>query len=158
MILAASMVLGGCDDSEAKKAAAKDGSLLSPYLVIQSTLASDKIEDLPELGAAVIAASEGKADKPGVDKIVQGAGRIAAQDIATARSAFKTMSEGMIEYVKADEGKQSGHMIVHCTMAFANKGAAWVQKEGKGMNPYEGAMMLNCGDKLGWGDALPPSE
>ena len=151
-VLAATAI--SCDSSGADKAA-DDGTLLTPYLQIQSTLAEDKLDNLAELGAAVVAASEGKTDKPGVDKIIQGAGRIAAQDIATARSAFKTMSEGMIEYVKADEAKQSGHMIVHCTMAFNNDGAAWVQKEGKVMNPYEGAMMLHCGDKLDWGAELP---
>jgi len=145
-----------CDSSGADKLAG-DGTLLTPYLQIQSTLAEDKLDNLPELGAAVVAASEGKADQPGVDKIVQGAGRIAAQDIATARSAFKTMSEGMIEFVKADAAKQEGHMLVHCSMTFAGKGAPWVQKSGKIMNPYEGAMMLHCGDKLQWSDEVPSS-
>ena len=144
----------GCD-SKAADEPASDGTLLTPYLQIQSTLAEDKLDNLAELGAAVVTAAEGKADKPGVDKILQGAGRIAAQDIATARSAFKTMSEGMIEYAKADPDKQKGNMIVHCTMTFAGKGAAWVQKEGKVMNPYEGAMMLHCGDKLQWSDEIP---
>lgn len=153
LVLLATTALG-CDSKDAEKAAA-DGTLLTPYLEIQSTLAEDKLDNLAELGAAVVAASEGKTDKPGVDKIVQGAGRIAAQDIATARSAFKTMSEGMIEYAKADTAKQDGNMIVHCTMTFAGKGAAWVQKKGKVMNPYEGAMMLHCGDVLGWSDEIP---
>jgi len=143
----------GCDSKDEKPAA--DGTLLTPYLRIQSTLAEDKLDNLAELGAAVVSAAEGKADKPGVDKILQGAGRIAAQDIATARSAFKTMSEGMIEYVKADADKQKGNMLVHCTMTFSGKGAAWVQQEGKVMNPYEGAMMLHCGDKLQWSDEIP---
>ncbi len=153
-VLAASAI--SCDSSGADKPAS-DGTLLTPYLQIQTTLAEDKLDNLPELGAAVVAASEGKADKPGVDKIIQGAGRIAAQDIATARSAFKTMSEGMIEFVKADAAKQEGHMLVHCSMTFAGKGAPWVQKSGKVMNPYEGAMMLHCGDKLQWDDEVPAS-
>ncbi len=154
LLLLATTVIG-CDAKDEKPAA--DGTLLTPYLGIQSTLAEDKLDNLAELGAAVVSASEGKADKPGVDKIIQGAGRIAAQDIATARSAFKTMSEGMIEYVKADAAKQEGHMLVHCTMTFGGKGAAWVQKSGKVMNPYEGAMMLHCGDKLLWTDEIPAS-
>jgi hypothetical protein len=145
-----------CDSKDDKPAT--DGTLLTPYLQIQSTLAEDKLDNLAELGAAVVAASEGKTDKPGVAKIVQGAGRIAAQDIATARSAFKTMSEGMIEYAKADPAKQEGNMIVHCTMTFAGKGAAWVQKKGKVMNPYEGAMMLHCGDLLEWTDEIPAAS
>lgn len=154
LVLAATAI--SCDSGGDDKPAG-DGTLLTPYLQIQSTLAEDKLDDLAQLGAAVVAASEGKADKPGVDKMVQGAGRIAAQDIATARSAFKTMSEGMIEFVKADPAKQDGHMLVHCSMTFAGKGAAWVQKSGKVMNPYEGAMMLHCGDKLQWSDEIPSS-
>ncbi len=152
LLLAASAI--GCDSAADKPAA--DGTLLTPYLQIQSTLAEDKLDNLSELGAAVVKASEGKADQPGVDKIIQGAGRIAAQDIATARSAFKTMSEGMIEFVKTDAAKQEGNMLVHCSMTFAGEGAAWVQKSGKVMNPYEGAMMLHCGDKLQWTDDIPP--
>lgn len=150
-----SMAACGGDKS---KAAAGDGTVVTPYIAIADTLASDSIDDLAQLGAAVIKASEDKQDKPGMAKVVQGAGRIAAQDIATARSAFKTMSEGMIEYLNATSDKQSGHMIVHCPMTFAGKGAPWVQKEGKVMNPYEGAMMLHCGDKVEWGAELPSSS
>lgn len=149
-VLAATAI--SCNSSDKPTA---DGTLLTPYLQIQSALAEDKLDNLSELGAAVVAASADKADQPGVDKIIQGAGRIAAQDIATARSAFKTMSEGMIEFVKADAAKQEGHMLVHCTMTFAGKGAPWIQKSGKVMNPYEGAMMLHCGDKLQWSDDIP---
>lgn len=155
LLFAAAVCFAACGGD---KKPASDGSLLTPYLSIQETLAADKIDGLPELGAAVVAASEGKADKPGVDKIVQGAGRIAAQDIATARSAFRTMSEGMIEYIKADASKQSDNMLVHCTMTFAGEGAPWVQKQGKVMNPYEGAMMLHCGDVLEWTDKVPGDE
>ncbi len=155
MLLAATLTAVACNDDAAQRAAAADGTLLSPYLVIQQTLAEDKLDGLPELGAAVLAASQNKSDEPGVDKIIQGAGRIAAQDIATARTAFRTMSEGMIEHLKADEAQQSGHMVVHCTMTFAGDGAAWVQKAGQVMNPYEGAMMLHCGDKLDWSDDVP---
>lgn len=155
VVLASLLLAAGCGDKDDTAAKASDGTLLSPYLAIQETLAQDKIDGLPELGAAVIKAAESKADQPGLDSIVQGAGRIAAQDIATARQAFKTMSDGMIEYVKANPDKQAGHMIVHCTMTFAGDGAAWIQAEGKVMNPYEGAMMLHCGDKVGWQAQLP---
>jgi hypothetical protein len=38
-------------------------------------------------------------------------------------------------------------------MAFNNKGAFWVQKEGEIVNPYHGMMMLHCGDKVTWDKA-----
>ena len=40
-------------------------------------------------------------------------------------------------------------------MTFGGKGALWVQKAGKVMNPYEGSRMLHCGDKLDWDAELP---
>ncbi len=134
---------------------AKDGTLITPYLVIGETLARDSIDDLPALGALVIEAAEGHASEPGVADLVQGAGRLGAQDIATARTAFKNMSHGMIDYMKADPTRRDGHMIVHCTMTFGGEGAAWVQAEGQVMNPYEGAMMLHCGDKVPWDGEVP---
>jgi len=148
------LLLSACG-GEKKVEAAGDGTLVSPYLAIADTLASDELDQLPELGATVIAAAESRQGQPGVDAIVQGAARVGAKDIQTARTAFKKMSEGMLEYLDANPGEQAGHVIVHCPMTFGGKGALWVQKEGKVMNPYEGAMMLHCGDKLGW-DAERP--
>ena len=150
--IALSTACGGSNDQAAQ---ANDGTMLSPYLAIGDTLAADKLDRLPELGAQVIAAAEGKQGEPGVDAIVQGAGRVGAQDIQTARTAYKKMSDGMLQYLAAHPEQQAGHVIVHCTMTFGGKGGLWVQNEGKIMNPYEGAMMLHCGDKLPWGAELP---
>jgi hypothetical protein len=44
---------------------------------------------------------------------------------------------------------------VFCPMAFEDKGALWVQAEGKIANPYFGASMLRCGNKLAWDAELP---
>lgn len=134
---------------------ANDGTLLTPYLTIGDTLAADKLDQLSELGAHVITAAESRQGEPGVDALVQGASRIGAQDIQTSRTAYKKMSAGIIEHLKAHAGDQAGHTIVHCPMTFGGKGGLWVQKEGKVMNPYEGAMMLHCGDKLDWSAELP---
>lgn len=134
-------------------ASVDDGTVLTPYLAVQETLARDSIEDLPRLGAAIVRAAEGHTNEPGVAEIVQGAGRIAAQDIATARAAFLTISTGVIASLRADAAKQPGHMIVHCPMTFGGKGGSWVQKTGPIRNPYEGAMMLTCGAKVPWNEA-----
>lgn len=151
--LAIATSCGGTSEDKAKQAG--DGTLLTPYLAIGDTLAADKLDQLPELGAQVIAAAESRQNEPGVDAIVQGAGRIGAQDIQTARTAYKKMSDGMLQYLAAHPEDRAGHQIVHCTMTFGGKGGVWVQKEGKIMNPYEGAMMLHCGDKLAWDAELP---
>jgi hypothetical protein len=152
-LLVASLFGSACSDS--KGATPPDGTMLSPYLSIGDTLAHDEITDLGKLGAQVIEAAKGKDSEPGVADLVQGAGRIGAQDIATARSAFKKMSAGMITWLAAHPDQRTGHMLVHCTMTFDGKGGLWVQKEGEVMNPYEGSMMLHCGDKLEWSAKLP---
>jgi len=150
------VLLAACGNEDKAKGAG-DGTLLTPYLAIGDTLAADKLEQLSELGAQVIKAAESRQSEPGVDAIIQGAGRIGAQDIQTARTAFKKMSGGMLEYMAAHPDEQAGHTIVHCPMTFGGKGGLWVQKDGKVMNPYEGAMMLHCGDKMDWGAQLPES-
>lgn len=144
-----------CGGSEGKAGPTGDGTLLTPYLAIGDTLAADELDGLSELGAQVIAAAETRQGEPGVDAIVQGASRIGAQEIQTARTAYEEMSDGMLQYLAAHPDQQAGHVIVHCTMTFGGKGGLWVQKEGKIMNPYEGAMMLHCGDKLAWDAELP---
>ncbi len=148
------LLVGACGGGSTVAASA-DGTMLTPYLAIGDTLAADKLDQLSELSAQVIKAADAHQGKPGVDAIIQGAGRVGAQDIKTARVAFKKMSDGMIEFLRAAPAKQSGHTIVHCPMTFANKGALWIQKSGKIMNPYEGAMMLHCGSKLDWDAELP---
>jgi hypothetical protein len=154
LLMVCAVLLPACG-SEDKAKQAGDGTVLTPYLAIGDTLAADKLDQLPELGAKVIEAAEPKQGEPGVDAIIQGAGRIGAQDIQTSRTAFKKMSDGMIEYLAAHPDERAGLTLVHCTMTFGGKGGLWVQKEGKIMNPYEGAMMLHCGDKLGWDAELP---
>jgi hypothetical protein len=144
----------GCKSVDPAKA--NDGTILAPYLAIGDVLASDEVDHLAELSASVVEAAQTESTKPGVDAIMQGAGRVPAQDIATARQGFRTMSRGMIDYMKADAAAQTGHVIIHCPMTFNGDGAAWVQKAGDIMNPYEGAMMLHCGDLVSW-DAEVPS-
>ena len=131
------------------------GDMLGPYLAIGDTLAADAVEPLPELGPRLVAAAEGHASEPGVEAIVQGAGRIGAQDLEAARTTYEALSKGMIQYLAAHPEQRDGHVLVHCPMTFDGKGALWVQKVGKIMNPYEGSRMLHCGDKLGWDAELP---
>jgi len=66
-----------------------------------------------------------------------------AADISQLRAAFKSLSDAMIGL-----GNKTGHMgfqRYHCPMAFANKGADWLQKGDKTMNPFYGKSMQQCG-------------
>lgn len=150
--LVALLATAGCKDDAAE---VEDGTVETPYIAIQETLAKDELEGLSKLGAAVLAAAQNRPEEPGMDEVIRGAGKMAARDIATAREGFRIMSRGMIESLEARPEAREGLMVVHCTMTFGGEGAAWVQRTGKVMNPYEGAMMLHCGDKLEWGAPLP---
>jgi Cu(I)/Ag(I) efflux system membrane fusion protein len=139
----------GCkrDPSEVRD----DGTLLTPYLAIGAVLADDRVEGLGELGAQIVKASEGRAEEAGVADMLAAAGRIGTPDIATARLAYRKLSEGMIAWLAAHPDERAGLELIHCPMAFTNEGAYWVQKSGEIENPYEGSMMLRCGAKLDWG-------
>lgn len=150
LVVAAAAACGG-SSKPADSAAPR--SLVEPYIAIQETLARDSLDKLSELSAQVVVAAEPVQSKPGVAEVVAGAGRVAAQDIDTARAGFQKMSMGLISYLKANEKERGGFEVVFCPMAFNNKGAYWVQKAGEIVNPYHGMMMLHCGDKVAWDKA-----
>lgn len=154
-IAAAACLFVACAKEQSTVDAAADGTLLTPYLAIGDTLTHDRTDDLAALGALAIEAANREPSKPGVDAVLEGAARIGTDDLAAARAAFERMSTGVIAYAKADPDQQSGRMIVHCTMTFGGEGGAWVQAEGKVMNPYEGSRMLHCGDKIAWTAEIP---
>jgi hypothetical protein len=154
MVLGLSAMLGLALASacRSKSPPAADGTMLTPYLAIGETLAEDELDHLPLLGAQLVTAAEPQAEQPGVAEILAGTSRIGAADIATARLAYRKLSEGMIAWLDANTEQREGLMLVHCPMAFANEGAYWVQPRGQLRNPYEGAMMLRCGADIDWED------
>lgn len=127
-----------------------DGTIMTPYLAIGEVLADDRIEGVDKLGAQMVEASAAIAQQPGIEEVLAATGRIGASDIATARLAYRKMSEGVIAYLAANPDDRSGLELVHCPMTFTNEGAYWVQRAGKINNPYEGSMMLRCGAKIAW--------
>ena len=72
-----------------------------------------------------------------------------AEDRATARADFNHLSVAMTPMIQT-----FGHALdqpvyqFHCTMAFNNKGAAWLQSTDQARNPYFGPAMLQCGDPM----------
>lgn len=77
-------------------------------------------------------------------------------DLKQAREIFKTFSEQMIAFVE-----KFGHAhyvplhVVHCSMAFNNTGADWLQSSEKIRNPYFGKEMLECGEIV---KTFPPGK
>lgn len=153
----AAFVLGlaGCESVAAEP---KPGdALVQPYLAIATHLAADELDGVAAASEQLRTAAGSLHGKPGIDHIVAAVDGVASTDITAARRAFKPLSDGMIEYMRATPATQAGRTIVHCPMAFANQGALWVQADGKVANPYYGASMLRCGDKVAWTAELPPT-
>ena len=77
-------------------------------------------------------------------KIGSGAAEMKGQGLEEARERFKGLSQSIINYLKALQGKINGtekSYIYYCSMA----DASWLQKEEGTRNPYLGSSMLKCG-------------
>jgi hypothetical protein len=157
VLLASSLLFALSACSDARSQARPDDAMIEPYIAIASALSQDSTTEIGDAADELRRGAAQHADKPGVARIVSAADSLRASDLATARRSFKTMSDGMVEYMRSEPASQSGRVVIHCPMAFANKGALWVQSEGKIANPYHGSEMLRCGNKLAWDAELPPT-
>ncbi|MFH1707208.1 MAG: efflux RND transporter periplasmic adaptor subunit [Planctomycetota bacterium] len=73
----------------------------------------------------------------------------AAQDIAAFRGDFGVLAPEMARVLKVfgPVGTAPVH-VLHCPMAFNNRGADWLQKDTQVRNPYFGKAMLSCGEVI----------
>jgi len=68
------------------------------------------------------------------------------EDIKSQREEFYLLSQQMTEVTRRFGSVSQGPVyLVHCPMAFDNKGAGWLQLDDQILNPYFGAQMLQCG-------------
>jgi multidrug resistance efflux pump len=73
----------------------------------------------------------------------------AAQDLDAIREAFSPLSEETAVLVKAFGFGDVGPVyLLHCPMAFQNRGAIWLQNQDQARNPYYGSTMLRCADRV----------
>jgi Cu(I)/Ag(I) efflux system membrane fusion protein len=69
-----------------------------------------------------------------------------SKDIKLLREDFYLLSQQLAKIAKHfGSTGQSPLYILHCPMAFDNKGAQWLQDNDQTSNPYFGQMMLRCG-------------
>ena len=111
------------------------------YLVIQTALAGDSLDGVPEAATALAEAA-----KTGDGVVPAAAGSQAeavakASDLKAAREAFKPLSATLIEVLAAQDSKSGHYYEAFCPMA----DAAWIQSDKTIANPYYGASMLKCG-------------
>ena len=72
---------------------------------------------------------------------------IPAKDIESFRTAFSSLSSEMARVVKTFGPVRSEPVyVIHCPMAFENRGSNWLQKDQAVRNPYFGKSMLMCGE------------
>lgn len=72
-----------------------------------------------------------------------------ADDIATMRTAFKPLAEEIGGLAKRfGFGEADLIYELHCPMAFQGAGAVWFQADAEIRNPYYGAKMLTCADRV----------
>lgn len=72
-----------------------------------------------------------------------------ASDLTSLRSAFALLSDEMLA-LQRTFGFQNGDQLfeLHCPMAFEGRGASWIQSDKPVQNPYYGASMLKCADRV----------
>ena len=119
------------------------------YLTIQRSLAADTERGVKKAVKGMLTAIEELADSEGkksasLAKRLKGDALAVgkAKKLSAMREAFKSLSEPIVDWAKA--AKPKGLDVAHCSMVKAS----WVQKSGELRNPYYGASMLTCGEKI----------
>jgi Cu(I)/Ag(I) efflux system membrane fusion protein len=72
-----------------------------------------------------------------------------ANDLASLRTAFALLSDELLA-LQRTFGFPNGDQLfeLHCPMAFEGRGASWIQSDDTVRNPYYGASMLKCADRV----------
>lgn len=125
---------------------------LGAYLSLAERLAADDIEGARKAAAQL--AESAKSSDTVASKAAAEAG--SAKGIEALRTAFDRVSAALISEVRKSGSPLPEAMdVVHCPMAFNNRGADWIQRKGPVRNPYFGAQMLECGEVT---ESIPPAR
>lgn len=153
LLMAAAAFAGPKD----KKVSPAD-ELVDGYLAAQTALAGDNTNGVTDAAkrmekAADALAGTDKALAASVKTQAQAVG--AAKDLAAARTAFKTLSSSVVDFVQKHYKGSRALGIYNCAMA----GGRWVQEGEEARNPYYGSEMLTCGERVGSaGQAAPAGK
>lgn len=142
--------------------------LWSTYQKLQAALASDDADNALGVAASLKTTLEGIDDSALAGRaratwdreqgnLREAIGRLdGAADLNQLRAGFALLSETMPAVLEAFGRERAGPIYrMHCGMAFNNRGAAWLQSNQDVRNPYFGATMLRCADKV---EQLPVGE
>lgn len=135
--------------------------LLKPYFELQTSLTKDDLAASKTHAASfntMLGHGPSFKEAPSLEGLSTESSTISsAQDLATARAAFQTISKNFATLVQhvGTTGAQSVYQL-SCPMAFDGKGGEWLQNNKSVANPYFGSMMFSCGavkQEIGQGKA-----
>ena len=146
--------------------------LLKQYYVFQTALAADDaaaaqpaVEEIQKALAAVdMSLLTGEAHAAWMERLKELQSAVAAEkaaqvDLAKLREAFAPLSNALIQTVRAfGASGEAPAYVLHCPMAFENRGADWLQAAQETRNPYFGSAMLKCGSVIETLDPHAPAE
>jgi len=147
VVLAAALVLASsapamADHDEAGDAGAK---MLGHYSRIYEALVSDSTVGVAEAAAQLAAEARGRAhhgDAAALEALAAAAEKVRGDDLKALREPFKGLSVAMDAFLRKAGAK--GWSLYYCPMA----DGYWIQTAEGVRNPYYGAAMLRCGDKV----------
>jgi hypothetical protein len=131
--------------------------IVDAYLLVKNALVADEAAQAAKAAAGLQSAlkgldkslltSEQKTSYDAAEKLLKPAAsemEKPAADIASLRTHFYTLSQGIYELVRSFGGGRTLYHD-HCPMARDNQGALWISEIQEIKNPYYGADMLTCG-------------
>ncbi len=114
----------------------------APVKPVQGALVQDSIEGLSTAGTAMAKAIQADSNHALPAKVADQAAALGkAKDLETARDAFKSLSDSLIEFTKGQKAATGTYHVAYCPMAKAS----WLQTGKTVMNPYMGKSMPHCG-------------
>ena len=130
---------------------------LDAYLTLQQALAND---DAPAAGTAAAGLAQAWSSldlrslspetltlwnqyAPGLGPLLDQMQQ--ADSLQTLRAPFAAASDALAELLQHVWTGPPTLYLLHCPMAFNNRGANWLQRDNQTRNPYFGASMLQCG-------------
>lgn len=122
-------------------------ALIETYLSLSTALANDDVkasrqavEHIEKTAVSVNLLNQKTAVQDAIKKLKQ------ADDLAQWRSAFKSLSDALIAWVKQVHIENAAPLYrAFCPMAFDFAGASWLTDKKEILNPYFGEKMLHCG-------------
>ena len=131
-----------CTKAGITYAQSQEDRLIFHYLKISSALARSDFKKAEKHVKPLLIACH--SINPGLEASAKNLEQ--AQNLDAIREAFSPFSDSLGVAIRTGKLKVSEDLyLIHCPMAFNDRGADWISDEAKVINPYFGDEMLHCG-------------